>query len=210
MKKFFKSTLYNYISITEGLEKMLNKICFITSFLIVLNFNVLGQKRIIREEYSRIIPYVSTLEDVTKIYGKGDDFIKGREDYLSITYTINKNKEVNIDYFRNCHQTDKSEKERTWIVERLFFTFEEELKLKPDDIFLDKKDFTACPYGDVGGQIIYFNKEKNIEFTYLSDNGAVSDLEIMATEKNRKKYKCKRDGVEFTLDPKGFRCNSPN
>ena len=45
----------------------------------ILGFNVLGQNGIIRGEYLRITPYVSTLEDVTKIYGEGDDIIKGRE-----------------------------------------------------------------------------------------------------------------------------------
>lgn len=189
---------------------MSRKIYFAISFLIVLNFSALGQKRIIREEYLKITPYVSTLEDVTKVYGEGHDITKGREDYLSIEYTINENTEVSIDYFRDCNQTDKPEKERTWIVKHVFFIFEEDLKLKPKDIFLDKKDFTACPYGDVGGQIIYFNKEKNIQFTYLSLIKAVSDLSIMATEKNTERYKCKKEGVIFTLDPKGFRCNSPD
>ncbi len=188
---------------------MLNKICFAISFFIVLSFSVFGQERIIRKEYLKITPYVSTLEDVTKVYGEGDNIIKGREDFLSITYTINKNKEVSIHYFRDCNQTDKPEKERTWIVEEASFTFEENLGLKPKDIFLNKKDFTACPYGDVGGQIIYFNKEKNIQFTYLSNNKAVSNLSIMATEKNKERYKCKKEGVIFTLDPNGFRCNSP-
>jgi len=177
-------------------------------FLIVLNFSVSGQKRIIREEYLKITPYVSTLEDVTKVYGEGHDVIKGGDDYLSITYTINENIDVSINYFRDCNQTDKPERERTWIVEDVFFTFEEDLKLKPKDIFLDEKDFTACPYGDVGGQIIYFNKEKDIQFTYLSLIKAVSSLRVMATEKNKERYKCKKDEVIFTLDPKGFRCNS--
>jgi hypothetical protein len=171
---------------------------------------VLGQKRIIREEYLKITPYVSTLEDVTKVYGEGHDITKGREDYLSIEYTIDENTEVSIDYFRDCNQTEKPEKERAWVVKEVFFTFEEDLRLRPKDIFLDKKDFTACPYGDVGGQIIYFNKEKDIEFTYLSLSKAVSNLSIMATEKNKERYRCKKDKVIFTLDPKGFRCNSPN
>lgn len=170
----------------------------------------LGQKRIIREEYLKITPYVSTLEDVTRVYGEGHGVIKGREDYLSRDYTINENIELSIDYFRDCNQTDKPENERTWIVEEVFFTFEEDLRLKPEDIFFDKKDFTACPYGDVGGQIIYFNKKKDIEFTYLSLIKAVSDLSIMATEKNKERYKCKKDKVIFLLDPKGFRCNSPD
>ena len=187
---------------------MLNKICFTISFFIVLSFSVFGQERIIRKEYLEIVPYVSTLEDVTRVYGEGGDTIKGRDDYLSITYTINESKEVNIDYFRDCNQTDKPEKERMWIVEDVFFTFEKGLKLKPKNIFLNKKDFTACPYGDVGGQIIYFNKENNIQFTYLSNNKAVNDLHIMATEKNKERYKCKKDGVKFTLDPNGFRCGS--
>lgn len=73
-----------------------------------------------------------------------------------------------------------------------------------------KKDFTACPYGDVVGQIIYFNKEENIRFTYHSDDGAVSNLSIMATEKNKERYKCKKNKVIVTLDPEGFRCNSPD
>ena len=187
---------------------MSKKICFILSFLIVLSVSVLAQEKIIEDKYLKITPYVSTLEDVTRAYGEGHNIIKGREDYLSITYIINENIEVNIDYFRDCHQTDKSEKERTWIVEDVFFTFEEELKIKPKDIFLDKKDFTACPYGDVGGQIIYFNKEKNIQFTYLKGIKAVNDLEIKATEKNKERYKCKKDKVIFMLDPKGFRCKS--
>ena len=187
---------------------MLKRISFTVSVLIILGFSVLGQEKIIREEYLKITPYVSTLEDVTKIYGEGHNIIKGREDYLSITYTISENEEVNIDYFRDCNQTDKPEKERTWIVNDVFFMFEEDIKLKPRDIFLNKKDFTACPYGDVGGQIIYFNKEENIRFTYLKLIKAVSDLRIMATEKNKERYKCKKDAVIFTLDPKGFRCGS--
>lgn len=203
------SIFYDFVSIVEVLGKM-SKICFTISFFIVLNFSVSGQKRIIREEYLKITPYVSTLEDVTRVYGEGENVIKGKGVYLWLTYTINENIDVSIRYFRDCHQTDKPEKERTWIVDHLFFTFEEDLKLKPKDIFLDKKNFTACPYGDVGGQIIYFNKEKNIEFTYLSLIKAVSNLSIMATEKNKERYKCKKDEVIFTLDPKGFRCNSPD
>jgi hypothetical protein len=186
---------------------MSTKIGFAISFLIILTFSVLGQKRIIREEYLRITPYVSTMEDVTKVYGEGHDIIKGREDYLRVTYTINENIEVNIHYFRDCNQTDKPEKERTWVVEEVFFNFEEDLKLKPKDIFLDMKDFTACPYGDVGGQIIYFNKDKDIEFTHLSLIKAVSDLSIRASEKNKSRYRCKKDGVISTLHPGGFRCN---
>lgn len=189
---------------------MLNKIGFATSFFIILSFSVLGQERLVRKEYLKITPYISTLEDVTKVYGKGDNITKGKEDYLLITYTINENQQVNIDYFRNCNQSDKPEKERTWIVEDIFFTFEEDLGLKPKDIFLNKKDFTACPYGDVGGQIIYFNKEKNIQFTYLSSNKAVSDLSTMATKQNKERYKCKKPDVIFTLDPDEFRCNSRN
>lgn len=185
---------------------MFKKICFILSVFIILSCSVLGQKSIIREEYLKITPYVSTLEDVNRVYGEGHNVIKGREDYLSITYTIDDNKEVNIDYFRDCNQTDKPEKERTWIVEHLFFTFGKELKLKPKDIFLDEKDFTACPYGDVRGQIIYFNKEKNIQFTYLSLIKAVNDLEIKATKKNKERYKCKKDKIIFMLYPEGFRC----
>ncbi len=189
---------------------MLNKIYFTLLFLIVLNFTVLGQERIIRNEYLKITPYVSTLEDVTRIYGEGDDIIKGRDDYLSITYTINENKEVSIDYFRDCHQIDKPENERTWIVNEVFFLFEQDLRIKPEDIFLNKKDFTACPYGDVGGQIIYFNKEKDIQFTYMRGTKAVWDLSIMPTKENKEKYKCRKNVVEFELDPKGFRCNSPD
>ena len=170
---------------------------------------MLGQERIIRKEYLKITPYVSTLEDVTRVYGEGDNVIKGREDYFSITYTINENQEVSIDYFRDCNQSDKPEKDRIWIVEDVFFTFEKDLRMKPEDIFLNKKDFTACPYGDVGGQIIHFNKEKSIRFTYLSDDKAVSDLRIMASKKNKGRYKCKKDSV-FTLDPEKFRCNSSN
>lgn len=184
---------------------MLRKLCFAMWFLVILDFSVLGQRRIIREEYLKITPYVSTLEDVTKVYGEGHNIIKGREDYLSIEYTINENIEVSIDYFRDCNQTDKPEKERTWIVREVFFTFEEDLKLKPKDIFLDKKDFTACPYGDVGGQIIYFNETENTRFTYLSLVKAVSSLRVMVTEVNKERYKCKED-VTSTLDPKGFRC----
>lgn len=186
----------------------LRRECFTAVFLIVLNFSVSGQKGIIREEYLKITPYVSTLEDVTKVYGEGHDVIKGREDYLSVTYTVNENIDVSIDYFRDCHQTDKPEKERTWVVEEVFFTFEKDLKLKPKDIFLNKRDFTACPYGDVGGQIIYFNKEKNIQFTYLKGVKAVTDLGISATEKDKERYKCKKDRVMVTLDPIGFRCTS--
>jgi hypothetical protein len=186
------------------------KAAFTMGFFLVLACNLFGQKRIIREEYLKITPYVSTLEDVTKVYGDGHDIIKGREDFLSVTYTIDSNRQVNIDYFRNCNQSEKPENERMWIVEEVFFTFEESLKLTPKEIFMDKKDFTACPYGDVGGQIIYFNKDKTIEFTYMSLSKAVTDLGITATEKNRELYKCKKEGVVFTLDPKGFRCNSPN
>src|SRR5215470_4547221 len=118
---------------------MLNRICFTTVFLIVLNFSVSGQKGIIRKEYLKVTPYVSTLEDAARVYGEGHDIINGKEDYLSITYTINENIDVSIDYFRDCNQTDKPAKERTWIVEEVFFTFEQDLKLKPKDIFLDKK-----------------------------------------------------------------------
>ena len=175
-----------------------------------MSFGVLGQERIIRKEYLEITPYVSTLEDVTRVYGEGDNIIKGREDYLSITYTINENKEVSIDYFRDCHQTDKPEKERKWIVEDVFFTFERDLKIKPDDIFLDKKDFIGCPYGDIKGQIIFFNKEKNIRFTYLREIITVSNLHIMATEKDKERYKCKKDAIRFTLDPNGYKCSSSN
>lgn len=189
---------------------MLNRICFTISVFIVLSFSILGQERIIRKEYLKITPYVSTLEDVTRVYGEGGNIIKGREDYLSIDYTTNENQEISIDYFRDCNQTDKPEDKRAWIVEDVFFTFDKDLKLKPKDIFLNKKDFTACPYGDVGGQIIFFNKEKNIQFTYLSSNEAVNDLHIMVTKKNKERYKCKKDSVLFTLDPKGFRCNSPD
>lgn len=188
---------------------MSKKICFTVSFFIILSFSVSGQERIIREEYLKITPYLSTLEDVTRVYGEGHNIIKGREDYLSITYSINENIDISIDYFRDCNQTDKPEKDRTWIVDEVFFSFEESLKIKPKDIFLDKKDFTACPYGDVVGQIIYFNKERNIQFTYLSLIKSVSDLHIMATEKNKEKYKCKKDKIIVTLDPEGFRCNSP-
>jgi hypothetical protein len=188
---------------------VLRNIFFAASFLVILSFSVPGQKGIIRAEYLKITPYLSTLEDVKKVYGEGYDAIKGRDDYLSITYTISKNIEVNIDYFRDCGQTDKPEKERTWIVEEVFFTFDEDLKLKPKDIFLDNKDFTACPYGGVGGQIIYFNQEKDIQFTYLNLSKAVTDLSIMATEKNKERYKCKKDKVLVTLDPSRFRCNSP-
>lgn len=163
---------------------MSKKIGFALSFLVILIFSALGQNGMIREEYLKITPYVSTLEDVRRVYGEGHDITKGREDYLSITYTINQDTELNIDYFRDCRQTDKPEKERTWIVEDVFFTFEKDLKLKPDYIFLNKEDFTACPYGDVGGQIIYFNKGKNIRFTYLRLIKAVNDLRVMATEKN--------------------------
>jgi hypothetical protein len=187
---------------------MVRKICFATLFISILGFGVFGQKGIIREEYLRITPYISTLEDVTKVYGEGHNITKGREDYLSIEYSIDENIEVSIDYFRDCNQTDKPEKERMWIVKEAFFSFEKDLRLKPKDIFLDKKDFTACPYGDVGGQIIYFNKEKTIEFTYLKLNKAVNDLSITATEANKARYICRKDQVIFTLDPKGFRCKS--
>lgn len=189
---------------------MSRKIYLAISVLIILSFSVFGQKGIIREEYLKITPYVSTLEDVTKVYGEGHHTTKGREDYLSIEYTINENTEVSIDYFRDCNQTDRPEKERTWIVEDVFFTFEDDLKLKPKDIFLNKQDFTACPYGDVVGQIIYFTKEKNIQFTYLRLINAVRDLHVTATEKHKERYKCKKDKVIFSLDPKGFRCNSPD
>jgi hypothetical protein len=188
---------------------MVRKICFATVFISVLGLGVFGQKGIIREEYLRITPYISTLEDVTKVYGEGHNITKGREDYLSIEYTINENIEVSIDYFRDCNQTDKPEKERMWIVKEVFFSFEKDLRLKPKDIFLDKKDFTACPYGDVGGQIIYFNDTENIRFTYLSLVKALSSLRVMATEINKERYKCK-EAVTSSLDPKGFRCKSPN
>lgn len=189
---------------------MLKKISFTISLFVVLSFNALSQQRIIREEYLKITPYISTLEDVTEIYGKGDNIVKGREDYLAITYTIDKDKEVAIHYFRDCNQIDKPEKERTWIVEDMFFNFDEELKIKPKNIFLNERDFTGCPYGDVEGQIIYFNGEKNIQFTYMRNIQAVTDLHVMATEKNKEKYRCKNDDVTFTLDPNGFRCSSPD
>ena len=188
---------------------MLHKICLAITFVVILNFSALGQKRIIREEYLKITPYVSTLEDVTRIYGEGHHLIKGREDFLSIDYTINDNIELSIDYFRDCNQTDKPERERTWIVEEVFFSFEHDLKLKPEDIYFDKNDFTACPYGDVVGQIVFFRKEKDFEFTYLSLVKAVSDLSIMAKEKNKERYQCKKDKAIFSLDPKGFRCDKP-
>jgi len=189
---------------------MLHKICLAITFVVILNFSALGQKRIIREEYLKITPYVSTLEDVTRIYGEGHHLIKGREDFLSIDYTINDNIEVSIDYFRDCNQSEKPENERTWIVEEVFFSFEHDLKLKPEDIYIDKNDFTACPYGDVVGQIIYFNEEDTIQFTFLRLADAVSDLSVMATEENKQRYKCKRDKVVFSLDPEGFRCNGPD
>jgi len=187
---------------------MSKKISFAISFLVILTFSVFAQNGIIRKEYLKITPYVSTLEDVATVYGNGHNVIKGGEDYLRMTYTISEKIEVNIDYFRDCNETDKPEKERTWVVNEVFFSFEKDLKLRPRDIFLDKKDFTACPYGDVGGQIIYFNNEKDIEFTYLSLDKAVTDLSIKVTQKNKERYKCKKDKVIFSLDPKGFRCNS--
>lgn len=188
---------------------MLRKTCFAILLISVLVCWVFGQERIIRPKYLRVTPYVSTLEDVTKVYGEGHNTIKGREDYLSIEYTINENIEVSIDYFRDCNQTDKPEKERRWIVREVFFTFDEELKLKPEDVFFNKKDFISCPYGDVGGQIIYFSKAENIRFTYLSLIKAVSSLRVMVSETNKGRYKCKKDAVPSTLDPKGFRCNRP-
>ena len=102
--------------------------------LILIGFfagSVLGQERIIRKEYLEITPYLSTLEDVTRVYGEGDNVIKGRDDYLSITYTINENTEVSIHFFRDCNQADKPEKERMWIVREVFFTFEKDLGLRP-------------------------------------------------------------------------------
>lgn len=202
----------DFVGIAKISDKMLKKfnLTIALAFLVALNLSVLGQGGMIRKEFLKIVPYVSTLEDVTRVYGQGHNIIKGREDYLSISYTINENQELSVDYFRNCNQADKPENERTWIVDRLFFTFEKDLKLKPEDIFINKKDFGACPYGDVGGQIAYFNKAKDIEFTYLSLIKAVTDLSVMAAEKNKERYKCKKDGVLFTLDPKGFRCSTAN
>ena len=186
---------------------MLNKPCFTVIFFVFLNCSILAQERVIKDEYLKITPYVSTLEDVTNIYGEGGDITRGKDAYLSITYTINDNNEVWITFFRDCLQTDKPEEERAWIVEDVFFRFEENLKIKPDDIFLNRKDFIGCPYGDIKGQIIYFNKKKTIQFTYLSEVKAVSDLQIRATEENKKRYKCKKSDIRFSLDPKGFRCN---
>ena len=74
--------------------------------LLSLSLSASGQKSVIRKEYLKITPYLSTLEDVTKIYGEGHHVIKRREDYLSIDYTIHKHLEVSIDYFRDCNQTD--------------------------------------------------------------------------------------------------------
>lgn len=189
---------------------MLKEIRFAILFLIVLSFDASGQRRIIREEFLKITPYVSTLEDVAKAYGEEINVIKGRDDYLSMTYKINENREVSINYFRDCNQTEKPEKERTWIVEEVFFSFDEKLKIKPKEIFSKVKDFTDCPYGDVAGQMIYFNKDKNIQFTFMRGLKAVTDLSITATEENKAKYRCRKKDVEFTLDPKGFRCNIPD
>src|SRR5690606_27327351 len=157
---------------------MLNKIIFAITFALDLYASVAAQERIIRDEYLKITTYVSTLEDVNRIYGEGDNVIKGREDFLSIDYEIDENTELSIDYFRDCNQADKPEKERTWIVEDVFFSFEHELKLKPEDIYFDKNAFTACPYGDVVGQIIYFDEDDTIQFTFLRLVGAASDLRV--------------------------------
>ena len=46
---------------------MIRKICFAIVFISILGFCVFGQNGIIRAEYLRITPYVSTLEDVTKV-----------------------------------------------------------------------------------------------------------------------------------------------
>ncbi len=184
---------------------MLRKFCFNLIFVVFLGCSVFGQKGFIKEEYLKITPYVSTLEDTTKIYGDGDYVSRGRDDYLSITYEIDENKQVIIAYFRDCHQTDKPEIERRWVVDYVFFRFEKNLGLKPKHIFLNKKDFKRYLYGDVEGQILYINKDKNIRFTYLSNNKAVSSLRIMPTEENKQRYKCRKIDVEFELDPNQFR-----
>lgn len=70
-----------HVSGMEFLAKMLRKTCFAFALFVILNSNLVGQKRIIRDDYLKVTPYVSTLEDVTKVYGEGHDTIRGREGY---------------------------------------------------------------------------------------------------------------------------------
>lgn len=185
---------------------MLSKICILLLSFVILSIAGVGQTPLLRGDYSRITPYVSTLEDVSKIFGAGQGIFKEGADYSDRVYEINANVEMTIGYVRSCNCNNAPKTVRKWIVDSVFFSFDDGLKLKPDDIFMKASDFTACPYGDIAGQVIYFNKDRNINITYMSLAEEVRSVSISATDENKKKVCCNQKRIEWSLDPSKFRC----
>lgn len=158
----------------------------------------------VRDEYLKILPFRSTIEDVAKTYGEGK--VRGHrpEVYLSKDFTTKEGVEVWIDFFKDCRKEGKVGAQRQWIVESVLFTFDERIKLQPQGIYLRKQDFTRFLYGDVYGQIIYQSKDKRFQFDYLCGKATVSSLNVGPTAVDRKEFSCYQSEAEFELDPAGF------
>ncbi|QQS40367.1 MAG: hypothetical protein IPM63_13495 [Acidobacteriota bacterium] len=173
-------------------------------FLLTLVPSLHAQTVAIRDEYLNILPFRSTIEDVTKMYGEGRVVVNNPDVYLAKNYTLNDGAEITIDYFKDCRQGKDVPSQREWIVRSVFFSFSEDKKILPKHIYLNKKNFTRFLYGDVLGQIIYQSSDKRFSFTYLCDRRSVSDLEVGPSAADRKKFSCFEPSVNFVLDPAGL------
>jgi len=163
-----------------------------------------AQTSSVREEYLKILPFRSTLEDVNKSYGHGKVRAERPGVFLSKEYLTADGAQVRMQFFPDCRQEKKSGKQNSWVVRSVFFNFNEAQKLAPKDIYLQKLDFTRYLYGDVFGQIIYKNAEDSILFTYVCNQGSVSSLSVGPTVEDREEYSCYEPKVESGLDPAQF------
>ena len=157
---------------------------YISLFLILIfAFSVFPQKRKGLDEWLKIKVFISTRQDVEKIYDE-----KRSNGHFILYETPDGEAAVNYSV-GDCKSTDfPIWNVPKWIVTEIYYNFEENPpKLK--DLIPDKSKYKKKPEGDAG-HIEYYNEETGVSIIYDEELKEVSGIVIGPSSRDKQKYDC--------------------
>jgi hypothetical protein len=143
-----------------------------------------SQTALIPKQYLKIIPAVSTREDVEKIYGTADP------KKSVVVYQVPDVVVTVLYSYGGCDLGKAPWAVPKGVVEEIAYSPREEKPLRLTDVILDRRKFTKRQAGDVIDQVEYRNSYYGIEVVYDLTEKTVTDIIIGLSARQKKRFAC--------------------
>jgi hypothetical protein len=159
------------------------------SILFALHFGVLAvsaQKPLISGEFAKIIPGVTTRQEIEKRFGTVNLINDFMAQYTTEDFSIS------VEYSTSdCNSGNVPWALPKDTVEMITYWFPEEKRRSLTDVILKISEFTGKVEGDVGHHITYRNRGRGIYVIYSTNIKAVRSITLEPTAKQKKKFTCR-------------------